>query len=85
MGDLEEKGGGVVFTDQDIETSTLNVKEFIQMLSVLSEFERNMIRTRVEEGRAGAKASGVHIGRQSTIESKQVVALKKSGLQFMVL
>ena len=49
------------------------------MMSVFAEFERNMIRTRVEEGRTRAREKGVHLGRKSTIDSKQVVALKKSG------
>ena len=47
------------------------------MLLVFSEFERNMIRSRVEEG--VARANGVHLGRKATIDSQQVVALKKSG------
>ena len=79
MGDLQEKGVGVVFTDQDIDTSTPTGKCFLQMLLVFSEFERNMIRSRVEEGVARAKANGVHLGRKATIDSQQVVALKKSG------
>ena len=79
VGDLEEKGVGVVFTDQDIDTSTPTGKCFLHMLSVFSEFQRNMIRTRVEEGRARAKASGVNLGRKVSINSKQVFALKKSG------
>ena len=79
VGELEEKGVGVVFTDQNIDTSNPTGKCFLQMLSVFSEFERNMIRTRVEEGRTRARENGVHLGRKSTINSKQVVALKKSG------
>ena len=79
VGDLEEKGVGVVFTDQDIDTSTPVGKCFLQMLSVFSEFERNMIRSRVEEGVARAKEKGVRLGRKVTIDSKQVVALKNSG------
>ena len=49
------------------------------MLSVFSEFERNMIKTRVEEGRNRARENGVHLGRKSTIPSKEVIALKKYG------
>ena len=78
VGDLEETGVGVIFTDPDIDTSSPIGKCFLQMLSVFSEFEWNMIRIRVEEGRARPKANGAHLGRKVTIDSKQVVALKKS-------
>ncbi len=49
------------------------------MMSVFAEFERNMIRTRVEEGRTRAREKGVHLGRKSTIPAKEVITLKKYG------
>ena len=79
VGDLQERGVGVVFTDQDIDTSTPTGKCFLQMLSVFSEFERNMIAARRSEGIARARANGVHLGRKPSIDRERVMELKNDG------
>ena len=79
MGDLQEKGVGVVFTDQDIDTSNPTGKCFLQMLSVFSEFERNMIAGRQSEGIARARSNGVHLGRKPSIDRERVMELKTEG------
>ena len=80
VGELEEKGVGLVFTDQQIDTTTPTGKCFLQMLSVFSEFERNMIATRRSEGIARAKLNGVQLGRKPTIDRRRVMELKQQGM-----
>ena len=80
VGDLQEKGVGLVFTDQQIDTSTPTGKCFLQMLSVFSEFERNMISTRQRDGIARAKLNGVQLGRKPTIDRRRVMELKQQGM-----
>ena len=79
VGDLQERGVGVVFTDQDIDTSNPTGKCFLQMLSVFSEFERNMIAARQSEGIARARSNGVHLGRKPSIDRERVMELKTEG------
>ena len=79
VGELEEKGVGLVFTDQQIDTTTPTGKCFLQMLSVFSEFEKNMIATRRSEGIARAKSNGVRLGRKPSIDRRRVMELKQQG------
>ena len=80
VGELEERGVGLIFTDQQIDTSTPTGKCFLQMLSVFSEFERNMIATRQMDGIARAKLNGVHLGRKPSIDRRRVMELKQQGM-----
>ena len=77
---LEEKGVSLVFTDQEIDTSTPTGKCFLQKLSVFSEFERNMIPTRRSEGIARAKLNGVHLGRRPSIDRRRLMELRNEGM-----
>ena len=79
VNELEEKNISLVFTDQQIDTSNPTGKCFLQMLSVFSEFERNMIATRRNEGIEKAKANGVQLGRKPSIDRNQVMQLKQEG------
>ena len=80
VGELEEKGVGLIFTDQQIDTSTPTGKCFLQMLSVFSEFERNMIATRRSEGIARARENGIQLGRKPSIDRRRVMELKQQGM-----
>jgi DNA invertase Pin-like site-specific DNA recombinase len=51
---------------QGIDTTTPAGKAMFQMLGVFAEFERSIIRDRVNAGLARAKANGVILGRPQT-------------------
>ena len=50
------------------------------MLSVFSEFERNIVATRRSEGIARAKLNGVRLGRKPSIDRRRVMELKQQGM-----
>ena len=78
---LHEKGVGLFLHQQGLDTTTTAGKAMFQMLGVFAEFERGIIRERVNAGLARAKASGVKLGRRRTKPSveAQIVALRAKG------
>jgi DNA invertase Pin-like site-specific DNA recombinase len=66
---------------QGVDTSTPSGKAMFQMLGVLSEFEREMIRERVLSGMARAKSQGKHCGRPKTAPEveRAIVATLRAG------
>jgi DNA invertase Pin-like site-specific DNA recombinase len=69
MGELKAKGVDLYLHQQSLDTSTPAGKAMFQMLGVFSEFEREIIRERVNSGLARAKAKGTQLGRP-TIDSQ---------------
>src|SRR5476651_1351759 len=63
---LHEKGVGLFLHQQGLDTTTTAGKAMFQMLGVFAEFERGIIRERVNAGLARAKANGVKLGRRRT-------------------
>jgi DNA invertase Pin-like site-specific DNA recombinase len=63
MGELKAKGVDFYLHQQSLDTSTPAGKAMFQMLGVFSEFEREIIRERVNSGLARAKAQGKKLGR----------------------
>ena len=61
---LHEKGVDLFLHQQGLDTSTTAGKAMFQMLGVFAEFERGIIRERVNAGLARAKAKGVALGRR---------------------
>src|SRR5260370_1975515 len=61
---LHEKGVGLFLHQQGLDTSTTAGKAMFQMLGVFAEFERGIIRERVNAGLARARASGTKLGRR---------------------
>src|SRR5476649_1626890 len=61
---LHEKGVGLFLHQQGLDTSTTAGKAMFQMLGVFAEFERGIIRERVNAGLARAKAKGTKLGRR---------------------
>src|SRR3981189_1993883 len=61
---LHAKGGGLVLHHQGLGTPTPAGKGMFQMLGVFAEFERGIIRERVNAGLARAKAKGTKLGRR---------------------
>ena len=61
---LKDKGVDLFLHQQGLDTSTTAGKAMFQMLGVFAEFERGIIRERVNAGLARARASGVKLGRR---------------------
>src|SRR5712692_7040219 len=79
--DLQEKGVDLFLHQQGLDTSTTAGKAMFQMLGVFAEFERGIIRERVNAGLARARANGVKLGRRRVKPSveAQIVALRDKG------
>jgi DNA invertase Pin-like site-specific DNA recombinase len=78
---LHEKGVGLFLHQQRLDTTTTAGKAMFQMLGVFAEFERGIIRERVNAGLARARAKGTKLGRrrvQPAIEAR-ILELKASG------
>jgi DNA invertase Pin-like site-specific DNA recombinase len=79
--ELQEKGVDLFLHQQGIDTSTTAGKAMLQMLGVFAEFERGIIRERVNAGLARARAKGTKLGRRGVepkVEAK-ILELKASG------
>src|SRR3979490_1299170 len=61
---LHDKGTDLFLHQQGLDTSTVAGRAMYQMLSVFAEFERGIIRERVNAGLARAKAKGTKLGRR---------------------
>jgi DNA invertase Pin-like site-specific DNA recombinase len=79
---LHDKGVDLFLHQQGLDTSTTAGKAMFQMLGVFAEFERGIIRERVNAGLARAKAKGTRLGRrpvEPTIEAR-IRELKAEGM-----
>jgi DNA invertase Pin-like site-specific DNA recombinase len=70
--DLHEKGVDLFLHQQGLDTSTTAGKAMFQMLGVFAEFERGIIRERVNAGLARARAKGTKLGRRPVEPSVEV-------------
>ena len=74
----------LVCSSQGIDTSEGNPcgKFQLDVLKAVCEFERNLIRDRVNIGLAAARARGVRLGRPTSLHKRadEVLALKKKGM-----
>jgi DNA invertase Pin-like site-specific DNA recombinase len=64
------------------DTTTPHGRLLLTVLGGLAEFERDLIRARTGEGRARAKAAGVHMGRPSKLtrhQQKEAIARRDAG------
>jgi DNA invertase Pin-like site-specific DNA recombinase len=61
---LHDRGVDLFLHQQGLDTSTTAGKAMFQMLGVFAEFERGIIRERVNAGLARAKAKGTKLGRR---------------------
>ena len=79
--ELHEKGVDLFLHQQGLDTSTTAGKAMFQMLGVFAEFERGIIRERVNAGLARARAKGTKLGRrpvESSVEA-QIRELRSKG------
>ena len=79
--ELHSKKVDLYLHKQGIDTTTPAGKMMFQMLGVFSEFERSMIRERINAGLQRARDQGIKLGRPkvSTKVETKVKALRKSG------
>jgi DNA invertase Pin-like site-specific DNA recombinase len=77
MGELKAKGVDLYLHQQSLDTSTPAGKAMFQMLGVFSEFEREIIRERVNSGLARVKAQGKKLGRPRRDTPKRIAAIRK--------
>jgi DNA invertase Pin-like site-specific DNA recombinase len=82
--EMTRLGIPLICSSQGIDTSADNpcAKFQIDILKAVCEFERNLIRDRVNVGIAAARMRGVRLGRPATLGKRagEVMALKKRGL-----
>ena len=82
--ELNRRGISLICTSQGIDTSDDSPcgKFQLGVLMAVAEFERAIIRERVNSGLAAAKANGVVFGRPATLKkrSDEVLALREQGL-----
>jgi DNA invertase Pin-like site-specific DNA recombinase len=82
--DLHAKGVDLFLHQQGLDSSTPSGRAMFQMLGTFAEFERAMIRERVNAGLARAREQGKHLGRRrlEDTDAKKVAAIRaarKSG------
>ena len=77
IGELKAKGVDLYLHQQSLDTSTPAGKAMFQMCGVFAEFEREMIRDRVNAGLARAKAQGTKLGRPRRDDAKLVAKISK--------
>jgi DNA invertase Pin-like site-specific DNA recombinase len=70
--ELQEKGVDLFLHQQGLDTSTTAGKAMFQMLGVFAEFERGIIRERVNAGLARARAKGTKLGRRPVQPSVEI-------------
>src|ERR1700685_1984826 len=83
LGAVAEKGAGFKsLRDTWADTTTAHGRLMLVILGGLAEFERELIRTRAGEGREGAKARGIILGRKPKLTSHQrreAIARREAG------
>ncbi len=79
MNDLNAVGCDLYLHQQALDTSTPSGRAMFQMCGVFAEFERGMIRERVNAGLARAKAQGKALGRPKTDKEGSIRAALAEG------
>ena len=77
LAELHGKCVDLYLRQQGIDTSTPAGKALFQMMGVFAEFERAMIRERVNAGLARARAQGKTLGRPRRDDAKRLAAIRK--------
>ena len=79
---LHDKGVDLFLHQQGLDTSTTAGKAMFQILGVFAEFERGVIRERVNAGLARARANGTKLGRRRVKPSieQRIKELRQGGM-----
>src|SRR5205814_5558718 len=73
---LHDKGVDLFLHQQGLDTTTTAGRAMFQLLGVFAEFERGIIRERVNAGLARARANGVKLGRRRVKRSVEARILE---------
>ena len=83
LDDIAKRGAGFKsLADTWADTTTPHGRLMLTVLGGLAEFERELIKSRTGEGRARAKAAGVHMGRPSKLtphQRREAIARRDAG------
>ena len=80
---FQDRGVGLVCTEQDIRTDTSTGKLLIHFLGAIAEFESDLISERTKEGLARAAAQDRFPGRKPIdIDMEQAIAMHSAGYTF---
>jgi DNA invertase Pin-like site-specific DNA recombinase len=88
LSDLHSKGVNLYLHQQGLDTTTPSGKAMFQMMGVFAEFEREMIRERINAGLARAKEQGTKtgapIGRPKVplVKINKVKKLRRQGMTY---
>jgi DNA invertase Pin-like site-specific DNA recombinase len=85
LGELQALGCDLYLHQQSIDTTTPSGRAMFQMCGVFAEFERAMIRERVNAGIARAKDNGVKLGRGNRKDGDRSADEKRWGMSRAVL
>ena len=82
LSDLQAVGCDLYLHQQALDTSTPSGRAMFQMCGVFAEFERSMIRERVNAGLARARSRGVKLGRRQVklAVEQRIQELRKGGM-----
>lgn len=82
LNDLQAVGCDLYLHQQALDTSTPSGRAMFQMCGVFAEFERSMIRERVNAGLARARSKGTKLGRRTVKPSveEQIQELRRGGM-----
>jgi len=86
--ELHAKNVDLYLHQQGIDTTSPSGKAMFQMMGVFAEFERSMLRERVNAGLARAKAEGVSLGRPTSVDAacvKQIRVDRAAGMSIRAL
>jgi DNA invertase Pin-like site-specific DNA recombinase len=83
LDEISKRGAGFrSLADTWADTTTPHGRLMLTVLGGLAEFERELIKSRTGEGRARAKAAGVHMGRPSKLtahQKREAIARRDAG------
>ena len=83
LDEITKRGAGFKsLADSWADTTTPHGRLMLTVLGGLAEFERELIKARTGEGRARAKAAGVHMGRPSKLtphQRREAIARRDAG------
>lgn len=79
--DLRAWNVGLISYSESLDLDSPSGRLMYQLIGAFSEYEREIIRSRVKSGMAAARKRGVHIGRKRVaVDTSEVKRLRASGL-----
>jgi DNA invertase Pin-like site-specific DNA recombinase len=80
LGDMDDKGIGVVAVKNGLDTSSSTGKMMMKMIGVMEEWNREMLVERTKSGLARTRANGTKLGRKKITNPKmtaQIISLRE--------